>query len=191
MIDDLLQSAGITLGDLDRMAVDVGPGSFTGLRIGVGVIQGLAYSCQLDIFPVSSLQAMAEAADSDSVISAIDARMGQLYWAKFKRNSDADMVLQGDYQVTSPLDPNLVCQIDGADSGQKPHLIGAGWRAYAQQLHEVIDSQLLLTDGLYPQAGVVARIACRSDQVIEALQLSPLYIRDQVVSSPSTKHLKG
>ena len=62
MIDDVLNEAGIKLAALDGLIFGQGPGSFTGVRIGVGVAQGLAFSANLPVVGVSSLQAMAQLA---------------------------------------------------------------------------------------------------------------------------------
>ena len=96
MVESLLREAGLDLRDLDALAVDVGPGSFTGVRIGIGVAQGLAYGAGCKVVPVGSLEALAcgvfrdfhEAASDpvpgpapETVLAAIDAHMGQIYYA--------------------------------------------------------------------------------------------------------------
>ena len=96
MVESLLREAGLDLRDLDALAVDVGPGSFTGVRIGIGVAQGLAYGAGCKVVPVGSLEALAcgvfrdfyeTASDPvpgpvpEIVLAAIDAHMGQIYYA--------------------------------------------------------------------------------------------------------------
>lgn len=79
--------AGCRHGDLDALAFAAGPGSFTGLRIATGVIQGLAWGLDIPVVPVSSLQAVAlavaeeqDAQEGDGIAVAFDARMDEVYW---------------------------------------------------------------------------------------------------------------
>ena len=62
MIDEVLKQANVKLNQLDGLVFGRGPGSFTGVRIGIGVAQGLAFSSDLTVFGVSTLQAMAQQA---------------------------------------------------------------------------------------------------------------------------------
>jgi tRNA threonylcarbamoyladenosine biosynthesis protein TsaB len=85
-VHELLSLQRIALSDLDFIACSKGPGSFTGLRIGLGVAQGLAFGAGKPMVGVSSLEAMARAANNahpqaELVISLLDARMGEIYWS--------------------------------------------------------------------------------------------------------------
>ena len=95
MIQELLQEQQVELEQLDYIAVTIGPGSFTGVRLGISVAQGLAFGLQLKIIPVSSLAVMAchfftQYDDVEFVMSALDARMQQLYWGVYSCSSNAD-----------------------------------------------------------------------------------------------------
>ena len=86
MVDETLAESGIKLSSLDAIAFTHGPGSFTGLRIGFGVIQGLAFGADLPVIACSSLQVMAQRVIQRKIIAcnsilvpAMDARMGELY----------------------------------------------------------------------------------------------------------------
>ncbi len=91
MIDEVMASAGVTFGDLDRLAVTVGPGTFTGTRIGVAAARGLALVTGTAVVGVSSLAVMAEVAASElgireageDLIVAVDARRGEVYTQLF------------------------------------------------------------------------------------------------------------
>ena len=176
MVDELLQEADLRPGDLDLIAFDRGPGSFTGIRVTLSVVQGLAFATDLPVLPVSSLAALAHAAcrarGASSVLSLIDARMGELYWGYYRCQSDG-VVLQGAEQVSAlaaiPVEAD--CQ-----------LIGSGVTAYAQQLraagfkHFIEDENLL-----YPRAGSIAELAAgRADQACPVDAAQPVYLRNKV-----------
>ena len=93
-----LADAEVKLTDLDALAFGRGPGSFTGVRIGIGIAQGLALGAELPMIGVSTLATMAQGAwrktGATRVLAAIDARMGEVYWAEYQR--DADGVWHGE-----------------------------------------------------------------------------------------------
>ncbi len=87
MVEDLLNEQSMRLTDLDAIAFGQGPGSFMGLRIAVGVAQGLAFGANLPVVPVSSLQALAQAAywktSCKTILAGWDARMQAIYWGAY------------------------------------------------------------------------------------------------------------
>ena len=85
LLDSMLKNAGLTAKDMSLIAVAAGPGSFTGLRIGVSAAKGLAWALELPCCGVSTLEAMAENARAfeGTVICAMDARRQQIYNAVF------------------------------------------------------------------------------------------------------------
>ena len=92
MVDELLEGQSLSEA-VSVIACGVGPGSFTGIRVAVGVAQGLGWSLDLPIYPFCSLEAQARAtahSSGDLVLSAIDAQIGQVYWAWFR--SDGTML---------------------------------------------------------------------------------------------------
>lgn len=91
MVDAILAQTGQTLNSVDAFAFGAGPGSFTGLRIAVGIVQGLAFALDRPVIAIPSLLGMAHTAlrmglvnEGDSVLIAIDARMGEVYWAEYQ-----------------------------------------------------------------------------------------------------------
>lgn len=88
MVDSVLAEAGVKLNQLDALAYGRGPGSFTGVRIGIGIAQGLAFGADLPMIGVSTLAAMAQGSyrteQAEQVVAAIDARMGDVYWGQYQ-----------------------------------------------------------------------------------------------------------
>lgn len=86
--ESLLTMKGLSVADVDAFAVDIGPGSFTGVRIGVCLANALAYANQKPVIPVNALETLAYAKDSDNkyVAAIIDAKNGNGYAALYKEN---------------------------------------------------------------------------------------------------------
>lgn len=99
-IDQLLHQNGLRTQELDFIACSQGPGSFTGLRIGISVAQGLAYGAGIPMVGVSSLAALAKVAAKvmgprlDSVLALLDARMGEIYWAVYRDVQNIPVIVQ-------------------------------------------------------------------------------------------------
>ena len=137
MIDAVLADAGIKLKQLDALAYGRGPGSFTGVRIGIGIAQGLAFGANLPMIGVSTLAAMAQGSfrlhQAEHVLTAIDARMGELYWAQYQRKTDGDWLLLGNEQVIAP--DVLLANVQ---ADQNTWLTaGTGWEDYPVPLSQL------------------------------------------------------
>jgi len=175
MVRRLLARAGLATGDMDAFAFGQGPGSFTGLRIACGLVQGLALGSGRPVVGVPSLLALAEQANASRVVSALDARMGETYLAAYSR-------MGGDWEAA--IEPGLFAE------GALPALPGRDWvatgsgfdafawlrGAYRLQVSHRIEGDL-------PRAGAVARVAARKlvrGESVPAEQAAPLYLRDKV-----------
>ena len=109
MVSAIFKKAGLNnpIQQLDCLVLSAGPGSFTGLRIGCSLVQGLAFGWEKQVICISTLQIMAQKAYSlyglDSLIVALDARMGELYWGCYKLN-ESQKIMQPiiNDQVSSP-----------------------------------------------------------------------------------------
>lgn len=183
MIRDLLREADLAPSDLDALAFACGPGSFTGVRIATGVVQGLAYGLGLPVIPVSSLRAVAANAidtgnltEGDAIAVAFDARMGEVYWACFV-NSKGLPDRMGEERVCPP------DQISLAEGAFRWMGAGSGWKLRDQFPESVLASIVNDEDSLTPDARWVVRLAAddfaRSGGV-SAAKAQPVYIRDEV-----------
>ncbi len=177
MIDALLAESGLKLSQLDAIAFGRGPGSFTGLRIGAGVAQGLAFAAGLPVVPVSSLAALAQGADADRVLAAFDARMQQLYWGVYRRAAHGRVE---PLQAETVAHPAAVSLPDGAGWVGA----GSGWDAYAEPLALRLGSAVeRWIPVALPQArhlAVLAAAAFAAGQAVPAEQALPVYVRDDV-----------
>jgi tRNA threonylcarbamoyladenosine biosynthesis protein TsaB len=176
MIDALLRETGVGLRDLDAVAFGAGPGSFTGLRIACGVAQGLAFGAGLKVVAVGTLEAMAEAAGGARVVSALDARMDEIYLAAYQRTGAG---------WTCLVAPTLCAAQDA------PALEGDGWigcgsafAVHGDQLCARYAGRLAaVRPELFAHAREMAAIAARVHTAgggVEPEQAAPLYVRDKV-----------
>ncbi len=189
MIEDLLSQAGLPVNDLDAIAFGRGPGSFMGLRIAAGVVQGIAFAQDIPVIPVSTLKAIAQRAfeetGSRNVLAAIDARMDEVYWAAYCLK-DQQWQLQGDECVISPDKVSQAGLLDpSVDSWSGA---GSGWVSYEERLLSAIDCplQAVLKECL-PSAEAIARLAVdeyRAGNMVSAAEAIPVYLRDDVAKKP-------
>ena len=176
MIADMLRSARLTLDDVDAFAVAAGPGSFTGVRIGVSAVKGLAFGRRKPCVAVSTLEAMAYLPVGGAyVCAAMDARCGQVYNALFRV----------DGTVVQRLCPDRAIPVDAlgaelAAGGQAWTLVGDGAMLCADRLAGVADVRLAPPTVRMQRASAVAVAAelalARGESVSDAA-LVPLYLR--------------
>ena len=175
MIRRILERSRLAAAAMDAFAFGQGPGSFTGIRIACGVVQGLAFATHRPVVPVPSLLALAEQSNEARIIAAFDARMGEAYLAAYARNGeDWDEIIA----------PRL------ADAASLPPLPGRRWSATGSGfdrhpwLREAYrDAIEMRFEGDLPRAGAVARLAKRRfarGAAVAAEQAAPLYLRDKV-----------
>ncbi len=177
MIDELMAEAEISIEQVDAIAFGRGPGAFTGLRIAVGVTQGIAFGADLPVVPVSTLAALAQGSESNNVLAAIDARMDEVYWGAYQRNGAGLMVLFGEEAV---IPPGQIPLPEGEDWVGA----GTGWGSYSTILAERCGGKLSAWNGeSLPHAADVARLGIAGFNAGEATSAElamPVYLRDQV-----------
>lgn len=178
MVDKLLKEAGISLSQIDALAFNCGPGSFTGVRVGTSVAQGLAFSCDLPVIPVSGLAALAQLAfreeKKEKVLSAIDARMKEIYWGCYRVES-------GLMQLVSEERVSPVTEI--VKQGEW-HCQGSGWDSFQSELNQsALVNISSFTLQCFPHAQDVAILAAdlyKQGKTVRAEDAVPSYIRDEV-----------
>lgn len=180
MIENLLNVAEKSVGDLDAVAVNAGPGSFTGVRIGVSAVKGLAFTGCLPCVAVSTLESMAEntAAVPGTVICCLmDARCQQVYGALFEKSED------GSIRRLSEDEALTVAQMGEqvAALGKPVILVGDGSEMCYRVWKDCIPSvHLAPPSARYQNAAATAVIACRrfaEGETVSAEELLPLYLR--------------
>ncbi|KOE63269.1 tRNA (adenosine(37)-N6)-threonylcarbamoyltransferase complex dimerization subunit type 1 TsaB [Aggregatibacter actinomycetemcomitans] len=188
MVDEILAQAGIKLHQVDALVFGRGPGSFTGVRIGAGIAQGLAFGASLPVIPVSNLAAMAQAAyvqyQAENVLTAIDARMNEVYFAQWKaRKVRSDF---GTFFAWQPIIAEQVCSPSRVLEQVVQHrhdnavLAGTGWTAYPQLIEANLGKS---TDITLPSALYMLDLALPkwfAGETISPLEIEPIYLRNEV-----------
>lgn len=179
MVDELLKAQNISLKNVDYLAFGRGPGSFTGVRVGVGIAQGLALGAELPVIAVSNLMIMVEQAYQDlgatEVVALIDARMNEVYFAQFSRKESSWVEVVNE-QVCPPEKA-----IEQIQQDRKPVIVGTGWAAYPQFQQanlDVIISEITLPSARYMLA--LSESAIKQGLEQSALEIEPVYLRNEV-----------
>ena len=238
MIDSLMADTGLKPQQLDALAFSCGPGSFTGVRIATGVIQGIAFGADLPVVPVSTLAAIAQdffdnsskaqaelsnilntgsdcgfcpplpsgeacpeqrrrgwgegfqkSTNRDSpqyinvAFTAMDARMGEIFWGVYQRDEQGYAELIGKEAVTPAVDVEFPDRIGVG--------IGSGWGVYRQELMTRLAGRVSYCeiDNL-PRASAIARLGVRGfDQglAVAVERAMPVYLRDKVAKKESER----
>ena len=174
MVEDLLKNAELTLGDIDRIAIAAGPGSFTGLRIGIAAVKGLAWAADKPCCAVSTLEAMAQNVRhmDGLIIGAMDARRNQIYNALFEAKGGSLTRLCADRAIG--LDE--LCEQLKGDSRRKIVLGDGGKLCFDYLTSHGVDCTLAGAQLLYQNAVGVA-FAAEQYEAVSAQELSPVYLR--------------
>ena len=174
MISDMLQNADLSLDDMDAVAVAAGPGSFTGLRIGVSAAKGLGWAKDLPCFGVSTLEAMAEnLAHLDGlIVCAMDARRHQIYNAVFEAKGGTLTRLCPDRAVAL----SEVCEELRTDPRPK-FVLGDGALLCYDALREAGIACTLAPAALRYQNAVGVGLAAERAKPVSAQELRPAYLR--------------
>ena len=197
MIDSLMSEAGLSPQQLDALAFGCGPGSFTGVRIAAGVIQGIAFGADLPVVPVTTLAAIAQdffdknegkekgerRKAFDVAFTAMDARMGEIFWGVYQCDEQGFAELIGKESVIPASDVEFP---DRFGVG-----VGSGWGVYQQELMTRLAGRVSHCEiDLLPRAAAVARLGVRGFELGFAVDVElamPVYLRDKVAKKESER----
>ncbi len=190
MIDQLLAEHKLLGNELTAIAFGCGPGSFTGLRVAAGAVQGLAFGWNIPVIPISTLQALAYRAaleqtlgDNSYIVPILDARMSEVYWGVYHW-VNKQLLLVGEEQV-SPPENVLLPETQFVDKS-RTFFVGSG-QCYADKILLPQQGQWLEKKHLQPQAKEVAQLALQlclepdaANRMRDASLAIPTYLRNKV-----------
>ena len=176
-IDLVLRKAHHALGDLDGFAISLGPGSFTGVRIGVSTVKGLAYAVQKPVVGVSTLDVLASqvAPTPYLICPIIDARKGEVYSAFYRYEELNHLKRLSEYQAIRP--EALFGMLR-----ERTIFLGDGVKTYGEDLRNSLKSLALFSPvALHiPHGSAVARLGGKllmRQEVLDLATFTPLYVR--------------
>lgn len=178
MVDEMLAAHSLPLAQMDALVFTAGPGSFTGLRVAIATVQGLAFAAELPVVPVSTLAAMAQfyadregVAEGATILPALDARMDEVYFGRYQYRDGVVAPLN----VDQLLPPEQVGNTAAGAAG-----IGDGW-TYAERFGDAPPATVDQT--ILPSAAAALQLAkpdVLAGKVLPAEQAQPVYLRESV-----------
>ncbi|MET0657364.1 MAG: tRNA (adenosine(37)-N6)-threonylcarbamoyltransferase complex dimerization subunit type 1 TsaB [Steroidobacteraceae bacterium] len=177
MVDAVLGECSMSLRDLDALAYGRGPGAFTGVRIAIGVVQGLAYGADRPVVGISNLAAVAQAhAGPGTVLVCMDARMNEVYWCAYRPSAAG---------VLQPIMNERLSRPDAIELGQEriERVAGTALAAYPELAARY--AGITQYPQALPHARDIATLAVPevlAGRVHRAQDAMPVYLRDQVVA---------
>ncbi len=184
-IDEVLKSANKTFKEIDAIAVSKGPGSFTGLRIGVSAAKGLCFSLDLPLISISTLASLASAInveEGDLIIPLLDARRMEVYSAVFNHNYDQIRKTEAEIIDKNSFEEYL--------NNGKVYFLGDG----AHKIKETIKHKsAVFLDGYFPSAREMAKLSFakyKKDDVEDVAYFEPFYLKDFLITKSKKNYFK-
>ena len=179
MAESLLKSLRLNFSDVDMYATSVGPGSFTGVRIGAALVKGLAFGRDIPCAAISTLEALAENARGlrGIIVPAMDARRGQVYTALFRSSGEEMERLTEDIAISLTELAERLREF----AGEAIYVTGDGYNVTTKHLLDAgLDVQLTPALLRNESASSVARVALKqykNGKTTTDRELSPTYLR--------------
>ena len=180
-IEEAIAEAGITVQDLVAIAVSQGPGSYTGLRIGVSAAKGLCFALNIPLIAVDTLQTLASQANvSDGkIIPMLDARRMEVYSEIFNANLEVEREILAE----------VITENSFKDFTEKLYFVGD----CAEKCKPILtrDNFVFLEDIKYPSAAAMSKISFgkyQKSDTVDVAYFEPYYLKDFMLAPPSKKH---
>ena len=174
-IDRLLNAHSLVIADLDLLAFSAGPGSFTGVRVALGIIQGLSLALQLPVVPLSSLEILASTArrlcQYEKILCCINAYMQEVYVAAYEIDAHGHLEMTFSERIISATE---ISTLSFADY----HLVGDAWQTYSAV--DKIEGLTVDKTILFPEARDIlglAENAAQQGNTMAIEMVSPRYLR--------------
>ncbi|WP_196889741.1 tRNA (adenosine(37)-N6)-threonylcarbamoyltransferase complex dimerization subunit type 1 TsaB [Aureivirga sp. CE67] len=181
-IKEIISEADLTFSDLDAVAVSKGPGSYTGLRIGVSAAKGFAYSLDIPLISVPTLEVLANSIsiDEGSIVPMLDARRMEVYSAIFNSKKEQTRAIKAEI-----IDENSFSEVL---EKEKVHFVGDA----VEKCEEVIKHEnAIFYESKFPSAkemGKLAETKFKNEEFEDVAYFEPFYLKDFVVT-PSKKKI--
>ena len=178
-VESALSRSSVVLRELDAIAVSIGPGRFSGLRVGLATAKGLAAAQGIPVVPVESLEALAESARpyEGLVCPMLDARRGEVYAALFRLGDGRERMLQD--VAVAPAD--MIKRVQAQAFGGEVLFLGSGVAACADDVRAFLGDLARFPDDELPTAAPIAMAAIVEELGLpdpaEAATLEPVYLR--------------
>lgn len=181
LVERLLKKAGLSLGEISAFSVSIGPGSFTGLRIGLSTVKGLAYGSKIPVVGVPTLLAIAKRVTGweGLICPFLDARKKEVYTALFQKKGETLDRIAEDF-VCPP--EKVIQRIQSLDNRARCLFIGDGTNAYGALIRSSLGERVSLTLGdSYPSTA--SAVACLGEDRLREKEtdllgpLVPVYLR--------------
>lgn len=176
MIDEVLRESGTKASELAGIAYGRGPGGFTGVRIAIGVVQGLAFGAAVPTVGISNLAAVAQqvAASGDRVLVCMDARMQEVYWGLFRQDPASGCVEPaGEEHVSAPGEVSV-------EPTQADVIAGSALPAYPVLAERFASLRSVVALPRARDILVLGERELRAGRGRPAVEAQPVYLRDQV-----------
>ncbi|WP_343618675.1 tRNA (adenosine(37)-N6)-threonylcarbamoyltransferase complex dimerization subunit type 1 TsaB [Flavobacterium sp.] len=179
-IEEVIAESGISVQDLNAVAVSQGPGSYTGLRIGVSAAKGLCYALNIPLIAVDTLQTLASkaAVSEGKIIPMLDARRMEVYSEVFNANLEVERAIEAE----------IITEDSFSEYTEKIYFVGDCAEKCKSVLNK--DNFMFLEDIKFPSANEMSKISYdkyQKSDTVDVAYFEPYYLKDFMMTTPSKK----